>query len=210
MRLWFDGGTSANLAQHWQISVSAFRKDKRSWFDCGHIFQCMSVTSLNKPSVPLLTHPLQNKKKVVMINLSQGVLRHTLRIFHIYCHILNRNDSGAVRLMLRQNGFSLRSCPHRFHFFPVDCDPPLDTNTPALHSVQPTGLSNTWDYSGSAYCRNVQHVLLIASQTSGACPQFLRITTRWHSLKAGEAQTCFGFQWSLGQRWENYPDCVLK
>lgn len=66
--------------------------------------------------------------------------------------------------------------------------PLLDAYTPALRSVWPTGLSNTWDYSGSPYCRNVQHVLLIVSQTSGACPQYLRITTRWQILWRQEKQ----------------------
>lgn len=64
---------------------------------------------------------------------------------------------------------------------------------PAELSLEATGHSNTWDYSASPYCRNVQHVLLIVNQRSGTCPQYLKITTRLHSLKARKAQTCFSF-----------------
>lgn len=72
---------------------------------------------------------------------------------------------------------------------PVDCD--LNHPPPAVLSLEATGRSNTWDYSASPYCRNVQHVLLIVNQRSGTRPQYLNITTRLHSLKERKAQTCF-------------------
>lgn len=59
------------------------------------------------------------------------------------------------------------------------------------HRAQSTGPWTTWDYSCPPYSRNVQHVLLIVDGRSGACPQYLKINTKLHSLKARKTLSYF-------------------
>lgn len=109
--------------------------------------------------------------------------------FHVKALCMHRNDPSTwclskIQLSLRQNDFY--PWPRLWHFHKSCWLRPAQP-----HRAQSTGPWTTWDYSCPPYSRNVQHVLLIVDRRSGACPQYLKINTKLHSLKARKTLSYF-------------------